>query len=33
MTHPPTPQWDANDIRLVQAFYELKPTEEQVLYY
>ena len=26
-------QWDANDIQLVQAFYELKPTEEQVLDY
>ena len=25
-------QWDANDIRLVQAFYELKPTADQVLY-
>ena len=24
-------QWDANDIQLVQAFYEWKPTEEQVL--
>ncbi len=24
-------QWDANDIQLVQAFYELKPTEDQVL--
>ena len=24
-------QWDTNDVQLVQAFYELKPTEDQVL--